>query len=169
MLLGVQTRSVRFDAPQFLFCNDVASRAAVLLDNALLYEKVREADARKNEFLAMLGHELRNPDGADPLLPCTCCASRTWTKQKRAWSLDVIDRQVGQLSRLVDDLLDVSRITRGKIELKLESVGSREAWSSTAVETCQPPRSSHSATSLRSTRHARAAVGARGLRATRRR
>jgi K+-sensing histidine kinase KdpD len=56
---------------------------------------------------------------------------------KRAWSLDVIERQVAQLSRLVDDLLDVSRITRGKIELKLESID-LERVVSTAVETCQP-------------------------------
>ena len=135
MLLGFKAHR-RFDASQFSFCNDVASRAAVLLDNALLYEKVREADARKNEFLAMLGHELRNPM-APIRYAVHMLRKPDLDEPKRAWSLDVIDRQVGQLSRLVDDLLDVSRITRGKIELKLESVD-LERVVSTAVETCQP-------------------------------
>jgi signal transduction histidine kinase/CheY-like chemotaxis protein len=135
MLLGFRAQR-RFDASQFSFCNDVASRAAVLLDNALLYEKVREADARKNEFLAMLGHELRNPM-APIRYAVHMLRKPDLDEPKRAWSLDVIDRQVGQLSRLVDDLLDVSRITRGKIELKLESVD-LERVVSTAVETCQP-------------------------------
>ena len=51
----------RFDSTAWSFANAAATRAAVMIDNALLYEKVREADARKNEFLAMLAHELRNP------------------------------------------------------------------------------------------------------------
>jgi signal transduction histidine kinase len=79
--------------------------------------RLREADERKDEFLAMLSHELRNPMSAirnaveilkigisDP--------------EKTRFARDVIDRQSAQLSRLVDDLLDVSRSTRGKIELR---------------------------------------------------
>ena len=126
----------RFDASDFSFCNDVAGRVAVLLDNALLYERVRDADGRKDEFLAMLGHELRNPMA--PIRYAVHILRKPNVEQpKRAWGLDVIERQVGQLSRLVDDLLDVSRITRGKIELKLKPVA-LEKVVSTAVETCQP-------------------------------
>src|SRR5262249_40701559 len=84
-------------------------------------EELQEADRRKNEFLALLGHELRNPlapirnameiqhlkDPADPELK---------------WAREVIERQVQQLTRLVDDLLDVSRISQGKITLQLEQL-----------------------------------------------
>ena len=126
----------RFDSTDFSFANDVAGRAAVLLDNASLYKEVRDADCRKNEFLAMLGHELRNPMApiryaAHILRKCNP------DEQKRLWSLDVIDRQVRQLARLVDDLLDVSRITRGKIELKVRPVDLAQVVAA-AVETSRP-------------------------------
>lgn len=75
-----------------------------------------EADQRKNEFLAMLAHELRNPlapiGNAIEVLRLPNLDSA-----QMAWCRDIIDRQTRQLTRLVDDLLDISRITRGKIEL----------------------------------------------------
>jgi PAS domain S-box-containing protein len=78
--------------------------------------ELAEADRRKDEFLAMLSHELRNPlaaiSGAFELL------ESNGDPEQAAWSMEVIDRQVAHLSRLVDDLLDVSRITRGKIRLR---------------------------------------------------
>ena len=83
--------------------------------------ELKEADRRKDEFLAMLAHELRNP-----LAPISYAvqalrmSTDTGPSQKAAQ--DIIDRQVQQLVRLVDDLLDVSRITRGKVELKLGMV-----------------------------------------------
>jgi PAS domain S-box-containing protein len=84
-------------------------------------EALRAADRRKDEFLAMLAHELRNP-----LAPIRNAVEilklRGTSDPKLAWPLDVIDRQVDHLTRLVDDLLDVSRITRGRIELKKEVV-----------------------------------------------
>ncbi len=77
------------------------------------------ANRTKDEFLAMLGHELRNP-----LAPITTAVhllkARAADRARR--ELVVLDRQVGHLTRLVDDLLDVSRITRGKVELKRERV-----------------------------------------------
>ena len=79
---------------------------------------LRDASRRKDEFLAMLAHELRNP-----LASVTNAATllREGTGDNdRAWAAEVITRQSSQLARLVDDLLDVSRITRGKIELRLE-------------------------------------------------
>jgi len=87
----------------------------------LAEESLQQADRRKNEFLAILAHELRNPlaplrnglhilkrkTGADPVVSQT---------------VDMMDRQMTHLVRLVDDLLDVSRITRGKLELRRQKV-----------------------------------------------
>jgi CheY-like chemotaxis protein len=91
------------------------------MENARLVTALREADRRKDEFLAMLAHELRNP-----LAPIRNAAQVLRAKGPPAgevqWATEVIDRQVHQLARLVDDLLDVSRITRGKIELRKERV-----------------------------------------------
>src|SRR5262245_10839281 len=99
----------------------LASRAAIALDNARLYREVQQADRQKNEFLSMLAHELRNP-----LAPIRNAVEvmklRGEIPQDLAWARDVIDRQMRQLSRLVDDLLDVSRITRGKIELRRQPI-----------------------------------------------
>jgi PAS domain S-box-containing protein len=84
-------------------------------------ETLREADRRKDEFLAMLGHELRNP------LSAIANAVRLWqdaTNEAAAaeFARDVISRQTGNLSRLVEDLLDVTRISEGKIELRQRPV-----------------------------------------------
>ena len=81
---------------------------------------LRDADRRKNEFLAMLAHELRNPLAS--ISSAVSLLKETQDKENRAWAADVIDRQGAQLARLVDDLLDVSRITRGKIDLRRELV-----------------------------------------------
>ena len=97
---------------------------------------LREGDRRKDEFIAMLAHELRNPlapiRNAVKLLRDAGQADPV-----RAWSRDVIERQMDQLTRLVDDLLDVSRITRGKIQLQIEPV---DLWAvvAAAVETSRP-------------------------------
>ena len=81
--------------------------------------RLREADERKDEFLAMLSHELRNPmsaiRNAVEIMKLGLADA-----EKVRFARDVIDRQSAQLSRLVDDLLDVSRSTRGKIELRRE-------------------------------------------------
>jgi PAS domain S-box-containing protein len=80
-------------------------------------EALREADRRKDEFLALLAHELRNP--LAPIryaLAANRKSGRTPEQKKRAE--EVIERQVTHMSRLLDDLLDVSRITRGTLELK---------------------------------------------------
>jgi signal transduction histidine kinase/DNA-binding response OmpR family regulator len=98
---------------------ELASRACIALENVLLVQGIQEADRRKDEFLGMLAHELRNPlaplrnsvdilgmvDVQDPTLD-----------QARA----VIDRQVTHMTRLVDDLLDATRIARGKVLLRKE-------------------------------------------------
>lgn len=84
-----------------------------------LVAELREASRAKDEFLAMLGHELRNP-----LTPIVTALRlmRLRTDGSTAREQDIIARQVEHLVRLVDDLLDVSRITRGKIGLKRQTV-----------------------------------------------
>jgi PAS domain S-box-containing protein len=80
-----------------------------------------EANRRKDEFLAMLAHELRNP--LAPIRNAVQILRLEGSPDPGLqWARDVIDRNVGQMVRLVDDLLDVSRITRGKIRLHMEPV-----------------------------------------------
>jgi signal transduction histidine kinase len=97
---------------------------------------LREANRLKDEFLAMLAHELRNPLAPihnavqlmrNPVIP----------PAQLSWARDVIGRQVGHLTRLVDDLLDVSRITRGKINVNRELLEIATVITR-AVETVQP-------------------------------
>jgi PAS domain S-box-containing protein len=99
-------------------------------------ERLREADRRKDEFLATLSHELRNP-----LSPIRNAArllgSPQLTPEALAWGRQVIERQVRHMGRLLDDLLDVSRITEGKLELKYERVALNTVVDA-AVEAAQP-------------------------------
>src|SRR4029078_12535262 len=82
---------------------------------------LRDADQRKDQFLAMLAHELRNPLG--PILNATHLLSAPSVHEDvAARAAGIANRQVTHMSRLLDDLLDVSRITRGKIELRRETV-----------------------------------------------
>ena len=99
-------------------------------------EQLADTDRRKDEFLATLAHELRNPLApVRNALQILCLAgdNRLAAEQARA----MMDRQVQQLVRLVDDLLDVSRVTRGKVELKKER-GAVSSIVATAVETSRP-------------------------------
>jgi PAS domain S-box-containing protein len=79
-----------------------------------------EAERRKDEFLAMLAHELRNPLAS--INSAVQLFGRLESEEELLWAKDVVSRQVKHLARLIDDLLDVSRITRGKITLKREAV-----------------------------------------------
>jgi signal transduction histidine kinase len=106
-----------------------------------LAEQLRQADRRKDEFLALLAHELRNP-----LAPVrnavTIMRMKGSTDPEVAWCRDVIERQANQLTRLVDDLLDVSRITRGKIKLRTERLDLATVIAG-AVETSRPLIDAH--------------------------
>ena len=86
-------------------------------------EALREADRRKTEFLAVLSHELRNPLAPVRNSLAVLAQEREGARANRA--IAVIERQVGHLARLVDDLLDVSRITTGKVQLRLSPVDVR--------------------------------------------
>jgi PAS domain S-box-containing protein len=95
-----------------------------------------EADRRKDEFLATLAHELRNP-----LAPIRQAASIARSEQatdaQRRWSHNVIERQVQHMSLLLDDLLDVSRITHGTLQLRKQQTDV-QSMVSAAVETARP-------------------------------
>jgi signal transduction histidine kinase len=83
-----------------------------------------EASRRKDEFLATLAHELRNP-----LAPVRSAVEilRRGGPDKVSWATELMDRQVQSLSRLIDDLMDVSRISRGRIELRRERIAINHA------------------------------------------
>ena len=100
-----------------------------------LAEKLRQADRRKDEFLATLAHELRNP--LAPIRSAVGLLQNECMSAPERQSLDVIDRQLRQLVHMVDDLLDVSRITHGRIELRRQLVELGPLLS-TAVETTLP-------------------------------
>jgi PAS domain S-box-containing protein len=93
------------------------------------------ADRRKDEFLAMLAHELRNPLAG--LTNAVQLVIDVEDREQTEWSLGVMNRQIRHLARLIDDLLDVSRITRGKIQLRKEIVDVAPIMKS-AVEVVQP-------------------------------
>jgi len=101
-----------------------------------LAEELRAADRRKDEFLALLAHELRNPL-APVLNAVAIMRARALADTELVWCRDIIERQAFQLTRLVDDLLDVSRISRGKVRLRFEPV-ELSAVLHGAVETSQP-------------------------------
>jgi signal transduction histidine kinase len=98
-------------------------------------ELLREQDRRKDEFLAMLAHELRNP--LAPIRNAVAIINLSPDRATRDQAREMIERQMNHLVRLVDDLLDVSRITRGKIELRREAVDVADVLRS-AVETARP-------------------------------
>jgi PAS domain S-box-containing protein len=110
-------------------------------DRKLAEEQLRQADERKNEFLAILAHELRNP-----LAPLRnglhILKLRSDMDPTVSQTVSMMDRQMTHLVRLVDDLLDVSRITRGKLELRQRKVLLTEVLDS-AVESARAFIESH--------------------------
>ena len=119
-----------------------AELEASMLRQMALTDQLREADRRKDEFLALLAHELRNP-----LAPVVNAVNIMRLKETGGdadlqWCREVIERQAGQLTRLVDDLLDVSRITLGKIKLRLERVDLAKVLAG-ALELSRPLMEAH--------------------------
>jgi PAS domain S-box-containing protein len=97
---------------------------------------LREADRRKDQFIATLAHELRNP--LAPIRAAVGILGREGVAEPdRSWSRDVIERQVAHMARLVDDLLDLARMTSGKLRLRKEPV-TLAAVIESAVETSRP-------------------------------
>ena len=120
---------------------DLAQRAAVAIENTKLYQELRDTDRRKDEFLATLAHELRNPlapiRNSLQILKMPRLDPETIERSR-----EMMDRQVQQLVRMVDDLLDVSRVMRGKIELRKERVELASVVAR-AIETAQPLIEAH--------------------------
>jgi signal transduction histidine kinase/DNA-binding response OmpR family regulator len=104
----------RYTTADIELVRDLASRTAIALDNRSLYREIEERDRRKDEFLAMLAHELRNPlaaiSNAVAVLEKIGAPSDDTARIRT-----IIGRQTHHLARLVDDLLDVARVTTGRI------------------------------------------------------
>ncbi|MDX2000192.1 MAG: PAS domain-containing protein [Thermoanaerobaculia bacterium] len=95
--------------------------AVDITDRKRLEEDLRRADRKKDDFIATLAHELRNP--LAPIRNATAVLRQPGTQEaQRAACLEVIERQVGQMALLLEDLLDVSRFTRGKLTLRSEPI-----------------------------------------------
>ncbi|MDB5872173.1 MAG: putative histidine kinase, atypical hybrid [Ramlibacter sp.] len=119
--LILQAPLASLDSSRVALAKEVVSRASIAMENARLYTAIQEADRRKNEFLAMLAHELRNP-----LAPIRNAVhimqGDDVTQPTMNWARDVIGRQADHMARLIDDLLDVSRIVQGKVVVKPEKL-----------------------------------------------
>jgi len=131
LLTGPSGRSC--GAAEVAMAETLASRGAIALDNARFHFDLQEADRRKDDFLAMLAHELRNPLGpirnAVHVLQLAGPDNPTLTQAR-----EMIDRQVTHMARLVDDLLDATRIARGKILVRKEGCDLRQIVVQTAED-----------------------------------
>ena len=120
---------------------DLARRAAIAVENTRLVQALRESDKRKDEFLAILAHELRNP-----LAPLSnslqILGMRGLDPALAARARDMMARQLSHLVRLVDDLMDVARVMQGKIELRRVPVGVASIVAR-AIESVQPLADAH--------------------------
>lgn len=107
-----------------------------LADQEALNEALRRADQRKDEFLAMLAHELRNP--LAPIVSAATMLSNFELQPSMVQrAADIIARQAGHMTSLIDDLLDVSRVTRGKVELEFVELDLKDVLAD-AIEQVRP-------------------------------
>lgn len=113
---------------------ELATRAAVAMDNARLYREAQRANAAKDQFLATLSHELRTP--LSPVLAVvSALESDPRLRELIGGALAVIRRNVELEARLIDDLLDLTRVSRGKLELHLQPADLRDALAH-ALQSC---------------------------------
>jgi signal transduction histidine kinase len=125
----------RFSEVEVRVATALSNLAATAISTAELYEEIKTNDNRKDEFLAMLSHELRGPLAAVNNAVTVLKLSRD--PENRDWAGDVLERQVKQFARLIEDLLDVSRLTGGKIQLREEFLDATSILDH-AVETTRP-------------------------------
>jgi PAS domain S-box-containing protein len=110
-----------YGATDLAVAEDLADRAGIAVENARLYSRLRETDRLKDEFLAMLSHELRNP--LAPIRNALHIMKQPGANGNVLGQVrEMAERQVQHMARLLDDLLDVSRISRGMIDLRKEPV-----------------------------------------------
>ena len=124
----------RYTTQDIALAEDLARRVSTAIDNARLLSSLRTADEQKNEFLAMLAHELRNPLAA---IQYAAEVAGMLPPQQDGNLFEVIKRQVQQLTHMIDDLLDLSRISRNKIQLRKENIDAA-TLARRAADTLQP-------------------------------
>jgi signal transduction histidine kinase/DNA-binding response OmpR family regulator len=146
IVLGIRRSSERTDDASVT--REFISRAAIALENALLFSAIRDGDRRKNEFLAMLAHELRNPLAPIVNAVAVMRTAKPDDAQVMRWAGDIIGTQAEHLVRIVDDLLDVSRIARGVVTLRMEPV-LLSSIIERAIETSGPNYAGRSQTLIR--------------------
>jgi signal transduction histidine kinase/ActR/RegA family two-component response regulator len=131
-----QSRPRDWTREEVRLIEDVAERAWSAVERVRAEEALRQADRRKDEFLAMLAHELRNP-----LAPISAAAQLLnrgpLDPERVARTSTIISRQVGHMTGLIDDLLDVSRVTRGLVVLAREEVDVKRV-AGDAIEQVRP-------------------------------
>ena len=129
-------RAFWFEVRAFKVGDGVAVVFRDITDRIEMIEALKESDKRKDEFLAMLAHELRNP-----LAPIVTAGEILWrvshTNDSVARPASIIRRQAKHMTRLIDDLLDVSRVTQGHIHLQKEVIDIADVLAQ-AVEMCEP-------------------------------
>jgi signal transduction histidine kinase/CheY-like chemotaxis protein len=126
----------RFTEQHERLLQGIASWAAVALENAALYVSAQEASRLKDEFLATLSHELRTPLNAI-LGYARMVRAGLMTGDKQARALETIERNAGALTRIVEDVLDISRIISGKLRLRVQQVDLRTVVSA-AIDAVLP-------------------------------
>ncbi|OKH37870.1 hypothetical protein NIES2119_12025 [[Phormidium ambiguum] IAM M-71] len=131
-----ETPDKAYTIDEQIFLQDLADRAALAIDNARLYQKSQEANKTKDEFLAMLSHELRSPLNAI-IGWLSLLRSRKFDAATTTRALETVERNARTQARLIEDLLDVSRILQGKLRLTLRPVTLLPIIE-TAVETVRP-------------------------------
>lgn len=128
LTLGRTFRSAPFNAQDAILVEELARRVAVALDNARLFQKSQEAIRARDDFLSIASHELRTP--LTPLqiklqLLHRRVGELSRSPEAAAWleqNLAVIERQIRRLVRLIDEMLDISRLEEGRLRLELEPV-----------------------------------------------
>ena len=113
-----------YDAASVALIEEMAGRAAIALDNCLLYREIEERDIRKEQFVAMLAHELRNPLGA---ITSAVAVMEMVGGDAGDRAREIIKRQLHGLAQLVEDLVDTTRITTGKISLTRSPINLAES------------------------------------------
>jgi len=136
LLTPVMPNVLKTKVRVFIELFQMRQQAAAQAEERARREAAEESDRRKDEFLATLAHELRNP--LAPICNALDVLKLSKAKPERvAIACEMMERQLDHMIRLVDDLMDVSRITRGKIELRFETVRLADALRM-AIETVQP-------------------------------
>jgi signal transduction histidine kinase/DNA-binding NarL/FixJ family response regulator len=136
-VLSTHAPHVRRPSPWQMHLLDLCARqAADFIENARLYAQVNEQQRRKDEFLAVLAHELRNPLAPIQNAAQVLQAPRV-EDDHRLWAASTVDRQVRHMARLVDDLLDLQRISHGRLELRRAPIDVADVVHA-AVESSRP-------------------------------